>query len=836
MNLDIIKQAAEKVTPPWLQPQQPAPQQPPNQQPTQRPQGGENMTKDLAQTGWANDYIDNPDLKFNPATYNIPQRYALRTDPNTGKNIPFSPEEQAKWKQDIANWEAMRDADYRRLGIPLTPENEHLRRHGKFWAQYELEQADAKDKAFHWYQPSTWLNGDNVQMEAARPAGNDPARRMLASGRMKGYSGEAAKEQFVSDAGRLAAAKVSPYFMPEMIEEVRNGGDTQAALQYGGVAGINDDMLRSMIEMNPNITPDELRDFATNFGYWSDNKALRFGQDLLREGAFRGSAINLATAGLGQGIQAARAGHAAAATANAARATGAAATAANAAEKTGRIARLLQAAKAGDTAAINALSKMPGLVKYPGTAVYQTGKGLVTGIPTGMTAFGIGFGTSEAGYQARHADNPDWAIFMNMQKGKDNYNAYRAMYGEDMANAIYKEIDKPDYIFTDQETGLPMLDASGKPMWEDPRFYSDFVRYAAENKLIDPSVTDRNNDAYIGNVMNYQDVDLSQNAATKALYDPAVHKQYIMSVIRDGVPRPDILATPMFLGLPGKDQAELFNYALQQRTKDINPTLVSLYDKMTGKTNTDMLLQAMTHDRSGSLNEMFYNFFGYGSNEAVDEFMANLNPAGLGGGSGQDRTPLIDAFERGITKRLEYDPTTMLPTMKALTRFQTMKQPNGDSMPVDNSEAANRIRRVFGNAMANPEIVGEMSDQDVLELAEMVSYAENGGSGPILDDNGNDMGPQIKNTIKDRLMEGWRNHATDPEYARRVAALYLNSQGLSGLSEAAQNPWTFYTGAAALLGGGALLMNSGLDEDSDEEPEEEDEDSYEAALHRQPFV
>lgn len=417
---------------------------------------------------------------------------------------------------------------------------------------------------------------------------------------------------------------------------------------------------------------------------------------------------------------------------------------------------------------------------YPRTA------GAIRNVAEGAA---IGFGVS-AGDKYVNQMNPGLGLILGMNPHRAEEADLRARFGDDIVNAElrYAPLETADgsrLTYMDTESG-----------GDNPANYKLFSDWANESGFGD------------------------------RLDDPEVQKQWVQQAIADGTMADGIMLTPMFQNLSADDKAQAVTDMLTNRVKATGNTLGLAVDKYwKGRSNSEILAEAMRNDENGVLKNIMTTFLASSDTPTIMKFIENNMSDATGKGTGVDTSNLYDAFREGLVTNLASNPDQILGTMSALLKLQEAKSQDGADL--GNSQGANAIKMAFAEALADPDVVNDMSEDNLMKLAEMFANNSNMAGGmEALGDKGMALANAAEENIRGRIREAFFNNPF--KNGPQIAGLWLASKGFGGMGKFASNPWIFYSVAMSLLLGGALMLTSGIDDD-------DEEDDYHRALKENPW-
>lgn len=331
------------------------------------------------------------------------------------------------------------------------------------------------------------------------------------------------------------------------------------------------------------------------------------------------------------------------------------------------------------------------------------------------------------------------------------------------------------------------------------------------------------------------------------LYEPAVQQQWVNEVVGSGTMNTTFLYTPMFQNLSPEARAQAMTDWFGSRVY-AEGTSKGLFGAggggslggaakmgwqkyVQGKSNAEFLSDAIRNDETGVFTNALQDFLLLSDSDTISKFMG-MNAGSGGKGPGGDTSALFDSLHDAYLSRLQSRPDQINKDLQAL---YNLRNAQGASLTEDQASASQgvaTIKKVFAEALADKDIVSQMSFDDKYQLAKTLLAADSIPGGV------SSMGPEyaeLANTAKETIQSDLRAAMFDsPENARKVFELFALSNGMDGVAKAASSPWVFWSIAAALLAGGVLLNSSGIDEEDDEEDEEEAE--YQRALRRNPYA
>jgi len=583
----------------------------------------------------------------------------------------------------------------------------------------------------------------------------------------------------------VVAASWSPYFMPEVMDYLSDGsfGNWQNARDVNMLRQEYADALR-----DADYSPEQIAQMQNDLGYITGGdtvlgRSARAVQDMAREWLFRGSLINLATAGGGQALAATKPVQALAALkpvkalAHAYNAIGAPLNTANA----GAVGRI---AKGG----INGLASF----------IRNTVAGSV---PTAAASYGV---RSLADYGENHDGTiHDVLMTMGLNTQRQQSAAANWMFGtgaeaeRDYGRAIaYTENGEKRYFDTPDgsSTWLPMFDQNGN-ISQDLNDYQLYQTWAEKSKL-DPN-------------------------------DPETQKKYVQWYTRNGTLDSTIVFTPMFRSMSPEDQVECMNNMLKNRKLWNSKAGVTIDELLSGDSRADMFANALRNDKDGSMHQLFQDFLMGTDSETFAKFLGANAGSGTGSAKSASMDLIYKELENGIVGRIVNNPNEAPGTISALLKLK-MAENSGN---IDtNSQGAQVVKKALMTALADKDTIRNMDPNKRMELTAMLyRLSKTPGGMESLGDDGLAMAKQIEENLQENL---WKTVWSDPIHnLPLVFSMMTSAAGFDGISEAASNPWTFWLGAAALLACGLLIGGSGLDDDEDDE-----EDEYEVGLRRNPYA
>lgn len=423
------------------------------------------------------------------------------------------------------------------------------------------------------------------------------------------------------------------------------------------------------------------------------------------------------------------------------------------------------------------IGKIPFVGKHPVAATVALGAGLPFG--SRMTQ----------AYMTNK--NPQAGLLLGMNSNREYENLYRDWYGDDAANATFQigMLQNQNGEFTnawDVEHG-----------GDNPANYAEYTSWAA-----------------------------GKGFSGDQLQDPAVMKQWVQRSIDQGTPVAAIMETPMFQNLTPTDKAQFAVDMLKNRVLGDTGMFKLLKQKYwDDMSEAEMLADAMRNDKSGVIADTIGEFFAMNDTATVLKFI-EMNAGDGTGGSVADTSNLFKTFQDGMVQNLKNNPDQTGAMMQGLLNLQAAKSEAGGAALANDSQGVAAIKKAFTQALADPDFVNEMSDDKLLELAEL--FANNGsaaGGMDMLGDEWVELANTAEANIRNRVSEAFFNNPF--KNGPQIAGLWLASKGFGGMGKFASNPWIFYSVAMSLLLGGALMLTSGIDDD--------EEDDYHRALKDNPW-
>lgn len=389
---------------------------------------------------------------------------------------------------------------------------------------------------------------------------------------------------------------------------------------------------------------------------------------------------------------------------------------------------------------------------------------------------------------------PEIGMALGISPNREAENWERAVYGNDIYN---NEVVKRPLVSADNpEQVLTFMDTEHGG--DNPANYGVFRQWAEDTGNLDK--------------MN----------------DPAVQKQWIEQYTADGTAMHTVMLTPMYQNQSAEDKAQIATDMLMKRVKATQNIVGLAWDKyVRGRTGAEILSEAMRNDETGTLQNIMTDFLANNDAQTIVKFIENNMGDVTGKGTGVDTSNLYDTFREGLVANLAGNPNQIPGTMNALLKLQEAKSQDGNDL--SGSQGANAVKMAFAEALADPDVVNDMSDDNLMKLAEMFAYNGNMADGmEALGDKGMELANAAEENIRGRIREAFFNNPF--KNGPQIAGLWLASKGLGSIGQFASNPWVFYSVAMSLLLGGALLLTSGIDDDDDEE-----EDDYHRSLKASPW-
>lgn len=654
-----------------------------------------------------------------------------------------------------------------------------------------------------WWNPVNWIKGAfgrggdaYMDRELAMPTNvHDPVLFAAQRGFTSGQQQQAAKDA-ASVSGDLAvAASWSPYFVPEFSDWI-HGRSWQNSRDLSMLKQEYADEL-----LNAGYTPDEVAKKVGDLGYWVDADAsiggvnvggtARFLQDFAREVGARGLVINMVAPGVVSGG-----------------------------------AKLL---KPVGTAATHALAPVgQALSHVPGATAL--GKSIAW---TGHAAFSPAYAmTSIGGKVAPHLpafiSNKATNWVANRMVGMTRY-ATPTFYTTLGIAGLTRAGEQTDGALHDafMTMGLNTQRMGERKLKEHYGTYgammSDYgnsVRGAVQE---DGSFS-----------QNIEDYDLYKQWATnhgfEDLNSPEAQKAYVDWYTNNGAVDSTIVWTPMFQNMSAEDQASSMRNYIKQRILFTNKVPSTISQAVGGDSHLDMFAFGLEHDTDGSLHTAFGNMLMAMSPEAFAEFLSS--GANAEGGASEKADIVYKELENGILARSANDPNGMADTVDQLMKLNMARQAANNNPNAGPSKGASAVRHAILTAAADSDIIDNMSDDKAVELAQHFATMQGNGGPSTLTPEEEALAGQVKENLQGKM---WDAFLSNPgKNGPLLASMFFSSKGLTGLADIAKNPWMFWVGAGALLLGGLLLIDSGLDVDDDEG--EEDEDPYETALAKNPYA
>lgn len=383
--------------------------------------------------------------------------------------------------------------------------------------------------------------------------------------------------------------------------------------------------------------------------------------------------------------------------------------------------------------------------------------------------------------------------------------AWRERYGDLYANGIAN--DQYMAIERDPNTGEPVRVYNGlysnKP--EDLQNYPDYMQF-----------------------LQSQGIDASQAA------NPENQKNYIMDRVNNRATAPEMLfKTQMFMNMKPEDKVDAFETLIKNRylvETDLFTMGVHAFDS-----KAEMLSYALEHDHTGRMNALFDTFLTTADVPTLTKFLESHAGTGTSSKAG-DTSFLFDKLQQNIVQNIKANPNGAYPLINNLVKLQAAQSLRDSSSPEAASQGAMAVKKAFAEALADPDVVDNMSAKNVVQLAQLLAQTSSSSSGMTsLGENGAELTAKVKENIQTRLRDAVLE---DPEVLPMVASIYADSKGWTGIAEAIKNPWVFWLSAATLLAGGVFLVSSVFDSDEDEEDEDEEDDGtgYHEMLRRNPYA
>lgn len=678
-----------------------------------------------------------------------------------GTVTKFNEEEYIDWQNSVKAWEAQRRADLEAQGIQLTDANKHLWNHAAAWNYINQQRGAAQDTGRAWYKPRTWFEDAPEEFRNAT-TNYDPVEMEAAKARSQGYQ-RGTQQDIVLN--RATNAKFLNRFVDKYINKAIGDQANKANAEFA----------------------QELRNMGLSYEEAADTVAASnaeyLGQDIPYLGKALGFAVDLGTSAFGSGaVDTFLFGQAAKGVGLAGKGL------VNVGGKfVPAIGKATSAMSKVTSPAAKSFSSFA--TKHPHLAA--GGKRFIGefGPASLFTSFGEPIVTGEI-----TRDHPEIGMALGISPNRQAEAWERAVYTDDYYNQVLT--DRPLISAKPSADGsyqrLTYLDTeNGGDKAEN---YGAFRQWAEDT----------------GNLDKMDDLE--------------VQKQWVKQYMADGSSMYTVMMTPMYQNQSAEDKAQLATDLLMNRVKATQNTAGLAWDKhVKGMTGAEILSEAMKNDTTGALNNLMTGFLANNDADTIVQFIEQNMGNVTGKNTGADVSTLYNTFRDGLVMNLVGNPDSIPGTMNALLNLQNAKSQAG--LDLSGSQGANAIKMAFGQALADPSTVNDMSDESLFQLAEM--FATNGkmaGGMDSLGPQGAALADAAEQNIRGRIRESFFNNPL--KNGPKIASLWFASKGFGDLAQLASNPWVFYSVALALLGGGALLLSSGLDSDDDDD----EKDSFDRAL------
>lgn len=603
----------------------------------------------------------------------------------------------------------------------------------------------------------------------------------------------------------VVAASWSPYFMPEVMDYLSDGsfGNWQNARDVNMLRQEYADALR-----DAGYTPDQIAQMQNDLGYITNGdtvfgRSARVVQDMARDWLFRGSLVNLATAGTVGGLS-----KVVTASKPVQALTG---WAGHVAQHKGMLGATLRfGTKAGRFIKAPFGNPTPG-AGFVSNAT-KTGLNGLVGFIRNTVAGGVpaAAGTYGINALAHYGENNDGTVHdILMTIGLNRQRMQSAQNNTIYGSGAEEENDYGRAIaYTD----------NGEKVWipVEGGGYEPVLLYDKDGNIS----------------QDLNDYQLYQTWAEKSNLDPndlETQKKYVQWYTRNGTMDSTIVLTPMFRSMSSDDQVACMNNMLKNRKLWSTKAGVTIGEVLSGDSRADMFANALRNDKDGSMHKMFQDFLMGTDSETFAKFLGANAGSGSSAAKSVNTDLIYKELENGIVGRIVNNPNEAPGTISALLKLKMAENSGNIDM---NSQGAQVVKKALMTALADKDTIRDMDPNKRMELTAMLyRLSKTPGGMESLGDDGLAMAKQIEDNLQENL---WETVWSDPIHnLPLVFSMMTSAAGFDGISEAASNPWTFWLGAAALLACGLLVGGSGLDDD-DEDDEEDNE--YEAGLRRNPYA
>lgn len=400
---------------------------------------------------------------------------------------------------------------------------------------------------------------------------------------------------------------------------------------------------------------------------------------------------------------------------------------------------------------------------------------------------------------------PEVAKWTGKSKAYEKEMGYRRTYGTAFTNQI------ADSQFMGQ---LP--DAAGntrlfsgsnlKPTsWDKSlQFFPDYIKYTEQSKIAPEKF-----------------------ASNSTKFD------YVMNRASTGTAGAELFNTPMFLSLRAEQKIKAFDIWLENRYKTSQD--FSNMALRAPLSRASMLSRAIATDETGTFQRGIINFLRGSDANTITAYIKSHG--GEGTGAADDQEDLLYALRDGLFLNFKDNPDNIRPMMADMLKLSQVEAYLAEKDPSAPAKAAKILSSAFKDALEDPDIVDNMSDEDKQEILAQymkLNSTENGAA--LLGSQGAKLSEALVNNFQgSALGAAWKH----PEILPDLASAWFASKDMPGMAKAAKNPWIFWGTVGTTLLGGTYLLHKALTSGDDDEDEEDEEDKelkerrrYEKALRR----